>query len=99
MAGRFFLFSMLFLVNCYRLQIVHLGKLTLPFWGEVVADQDQRQFRVGQQAFFHDVRVLLVEGAGPLIHQEDRAVMDQRTGNGDPLLLSAGEVAALLTHY
>ncbi len=31
----------------------------------MVADQNQRQFRVGQQAFFHNVGVFLIQGAVP----------------------------------
>lgn len=54
-----------------RLQIIHLGKLLLPLWGEVMADQDQRKLTISQQASFHDVRIFLIQGAGALVHQED----------------------------
>ena len=81
-----------------RREIEHLGKLVLPLRGEVVADQDEGQVRVGEEALFYDIRVLLVQGAGAFVYQEDGAVMDKGPGDGHPLLLPAGEIAALLAY-
>ena len=67
-------------------------ELGFTFVAQVMANQDQGQVRVGQQALLHDVGVLLVQGAGALIHQQDAAVMDQSTGDGHALLLAAREV-------
>ena len=64
----------------------------------MVTHQDQCQLWIVQQALFHDVCIVLIQGAGALVHQEDRAVMDQGTGDGHTLFLPTGEVAAFLTH-
>ena len=82
-----------------RGEIEYLGKLLLPFRGEVVADQDEGQVGVGQQALFHDVGVFLVQRAGALVHQKDGAVVDQGPGDGDPLLLASGEIAAFFAYH
>ena len=73
-------------------------ELGFTFVAQVMANQDQGQVRVGQQALLHDVGVLLVQGAGALIHQQDAAVMDQSTGDGHALLLAAREGVAFLAH-
>ena len=44
-----------------RLEVEDLGKLFLPFRGKVVADEDEGQVQVGEEALFYDIRVLLVQ--------------------------------------
>jgi hypothetical protein len=39
-----------------------------------------------------------VERAGRLVEDQDRRVFEQRAGNGDALLLAAGELEAALAH-
>ena len=48
-------------------QIIHPVKLLLPLRCQMMANQNQSQIRVGQKALFHNVRILLVQGAGSLV--------------------------------
>lgn len=41
----------------------------------MVAYQNEGQAGVGQEALLYDVRVLLVQGAGTLVYQEDGAIV------------------------
>ena len=80
------------------MEVEDLGELGLSFRGEVVADEDEGQARVGEEALFYDIRVLLVQGAGAFVYQEDGAVMDEGPGDGDTLLLASGEIAAFFAY-
>ena len=61
----------------------------------MVADEDEGQVRVCQQALFHKVGILGVQRTRAFVHQQDGTLVNERTGDGDALLLSAGDVAAL----
>ena len=81
-----------------RGQLVHVVELGLPLIAQVVADEDQGQIGVGQQALLDDVGVLLIQSAGALVHQQDTPVVDQRAGDGHTLLLPARQGAAFFAH-
>ena len=42
--------------------------------------------------------VFLIQRTGALVHQQDGAIVNQGTGNGDTLLLTAGKITAILTY-
>ena len=43
---------------------------------QVVADEDQCQVGIGQQALFHKVGVFLIQCTGALVHQQDGAIVN-----------------------
>lgn len=59
----------------HRRQVVYPSELRLSRGGEMVAYQNEGQVGVGQEALLYDVRVLLVQGAGTLVYQEDGAIV------------------------
>lgn len=63
------------------------GELGLSGFAEMVAHQDQCQVGILKQAFLYNIRVFLVQSGGALVDEKDAAVVDQRPGNGDALLL------------
>ena len=67
--------------------------------GQAVGD-GQGGAAVGQllKAAAHQDLALVVEGAGGLVKDEDGRVLEEDAGNGDALLLAAGELAAALAH-
>ena len=62
----------------------------------MVADEHERKRGVGKQAFLDDVGVSAVECACALVDKQHGAVVYQCPGDGDALLLPAGEAASVL---
>ncbi len=49
-----------------------------------------------RKRLLHQAFAFRIEGAGRLVEQQDRRILEDRTGNGDALLLSAGKARAPL---
>jgi hypothetical protein len=72
----------------------HVG---LPNRAQPVSDHDPRRWQLAQ-ALVHPPLGDHVQMAGRLIQQEDRRLLRQSAGDGQPLPLTAGEPAAPLGH-
>src|SRR5579875_600560 len=70
--------------------------------GDVCLMRDQHDgiaFRVQTLKERHDLLTCMgIEGAGGLVSQENRRVIDERAGDGDALALAAGEFVWLVQH-
>ena len=51
------------------------------------------------ERFLDDVLGLGVQRAGRFVEEENSRVLEDRPGNGDPLLLAAGELSPVLAHH
>ncbi len=81
--------------RCQRLQ----GSRRLPDGGKPVGDGDGCPvFRQIFQAFLDPAFTFIVQGAGGLVKDQDRRILQEHPGNGDPLFLSAGKTGSPLAH-
>uniref|UniRef100_A0A0A8XUT2 Uncharacterized protein n=1 Tax=Arundo donax TaxID=35708 RepID=A0A0A8XUT2_ARUDO len=67
--------------------------------GEAVGDHQRGATdHEAVQRLLHQLLRLGVERAGGLVQQQDRRVLEHGAGDGDPLLLTAGQLQAAITH-
>jgi hypothetical protein len=65
--------------------------------GQPMGDDDRRPAgHRGFQCRLHDALALGVEAAGRFVEQQQRRILEDRTGNGDALALATGEANAAL---
>ena len=62
-------------------------------------DHDGERRHHATERVLHDSLTLRVQGARRLIQEQHLGLTDQRSGDGDPLLLSAAQHAAPLAHH
>ncbi len=58
----------LFVLDRNRFQVVYAVKPRLALRREVMADKNQGQLRIAQEAFFHNPGIFFVQGAGAFVH-------------------------------
>ncbi len=67
--------------------------------GQTVSDQDDGAVGAGGvDGILHPSLTLVIQRGGPLVEDQDRRVLEEDPGQGNPLSLASGEVLAPLGH-